>query len=720
MKAWWDHLRLKVLAFGIVMSILPLAVFGWYSMTEARAAQLEVAQAQNQAGARVVAEELNQFVRQLLTHMELLTRTADRDLAGTDRSAQERVLYALLRDAPYLEDVSLVARDGREVLRVSRREVATAGVAGTFAGSPLWQEMLLGRAAVGPVALDGDGRPLVQVGVPMSTGGGGLIGRATLRGLMTNIAAVRGAGDLRIHVLDASGRLIADSDFSLVLAGARVPLSPDGLTPYVSVTGEDALGTVVSLADLPWRVVGETPLAAAMAPVRRLRYEYAGGAVVIMLLVFAVSVVFGLQLTEPLERLEAGARRVGQGDLDYRIPAGGRDELGRLVSAFNGMTERLQAQSDALRKERDQLDTVVTAVGVGLALIDADGYVLWVNRTLSGWFAGPVLGRRCWEALGRQNCLGARGGGCCTGGTEQQVMVNGSPRRMRYTAYPLGGDAGPGEPSRLAVVEDVTERRTMEAMVLQSEKLAAVGQLAAGVAHEINNPLAVIQAYAQDLEERLNEEGAAALQEQGELAAYLQQLQVQAQRCKGITTNLLDFARRGPAEPEPVDAGAVAQATAALVGARARRAGVAVRAALPEGLPPVRATRDQLQQVFLNLVTNALDALEETGGGEITISGAIGAAAGEMPGEDAGSGGSPAGAGAQVRLTVADNGPGMDPATLARAMEPFFTTKPPGRGTGLGLSTCYGIITGLGGQVSINSEPGKGTAVTFTLPVWRE
>lgn len=702
MKPWRAQLKLKVLAFGIVMSIMPLAVFGWYSMTEARAAQLEVAQAQNQAGARVVAEELNQFVRQLLTQMQLLTRTADGALAGTDRSAQERVLYALLRDAPYLEDVSLVGPEGREVLRVSRREVTAGKDLTTFAGSPLWQQMLLGQASVGPVTLDADGRPLVQVGVPMPAGGG-LIGRATLRGLVANIAAVRGAGNLRLHVLDASGRLIADSDFSLVLAGARVPLPPDGLTPYVSATGEDALGTAVSLTDLPWRVVGETPLAAALVPVRRLRYEYAGGALVLMLLVFAVSVIFGLQLTEPLERLEAGARRVGQGDLDYRIPAGGRDELGRLVSAFNGMTERLQAQSDALRKERDQLDTVVTAVGVGLALIDADGQVLWVNRTLSGWFSGPLAGRRCWEALGQRNCPGAAMGGCCTGGAEQQVMVNGSPRLMRYTAYPLGGDARPGEPTRLAVVEDVTERRTMEAMVLQSEKLAAVGQLAAGVAHEINNPLAVIQAYAQDLEERLKEEGAAALQEQGELAAYLQQLQVQAQRCKGITTNLLDFARRGPAEPEPVDAAAVAQATAALVGARSRRAAVSVRVVLPEELPPVRATRDKLQQVFLNLVTNALDALEETGGGEIAISGDV-----------------VAGADAQVRLTVADNGPGMDPATLARAMEPFFTTKPPGRGTGLGLSTCYGIITGLGGQVSITSELGKGSAVTFTLPVWRE
>jgi len=115
------------------------------------------------------------------------------------------------------------------------------------------------------------------------------------------------------------------------------------------------------------------------------------------------------------------------------------------------------------------------------------------------------------------------------------------------------------------------------------------------------------------------------------------------------------------------------------------------------GMPAVRATRDQLQQVFLNLISNALDAMEEMPG-EIVVT--------ALPGPGV------------VRLTVADNGPGMDPATLERAMEPFFTTKPPGRGTGLGLSTCYGIITGLGGRMHLDSKPGAGTTVAFELPSW--
>jgi two-component system, NtrC family, sensor kinase len=704
MTGRWSHLKLKVLAFGIAMSVLPLAMFGWYSVEAARTAQLEAAAAQNEAGARLVAEEMAQFVTHLQSEMEHLTRLVGPELNRIDRGAQERALYALLRDAPYLEELSLVDGQGREQLRVSRRAVTTGMAPATLKGTPLWRELAGGAAGLGPVTLDEDGRPLVAVGVPLVGEEGALVGQATLRGLMANIAAVRGNSDLRIHVLDNENRLIGDSDFSLVLAGATVPRPGDSGLPYRSVTGDESLGVALPVPGLDWRVVGETTLDSALAPVRRLGLEYAGGATGLMLLVVALSVVFGLQLTEPLERLEAGARRVGEGDLTYRIEGGGRDELGRLITAFNAMTGRLRAQSDALRHERDRLDLVVSSMGAGLALIDPTGQVLWVNRTLADWFPETPVGRLCWESLGRAGCTdcerGCRKVDAGQHGAEQETLLHGRPRLLRYATFTLEGEARPGEPYRLEVVEDVTERRSMEAMVRQSEKLAAVGQLAAGVAHEINNPLAVIQAYAQDLDERLREEGAAALEEQGELSAYLQQLQVQVRRCKGITTNLLDFARRGPTEPEPVDLADVARATAELLGARTRKAGVQIRTDLPKVLPLVRATRDELQQVFLNLLTNALDAMEETGPGTITVTAAA---------HDG-----------LVEAAVSDTGPGMDAATLERVMEPFFTTKPPGRGTGLGLSTCYGILTGLGGQMHLASQPGAGTTVSFALREWGE
>jgi len=692
LRSWWGHLKLKVLAFGVVMSVIPLSVFGWYAVATARNDQVEIVQTQNRAAAELVAHDLARFMQQLTLPMDLLARIGGPGLVAASTAEQERLLYTLLRDVPYLEEVSLAQADGQELVRVSRREVTTGAGRRSFAGTPIWES--LGR---GPVSLDVDGRPLMQMGVALPERSGALIARSTLRGLMANIAAVRGSGHVRIHVLDETGRLIGDSDYSLVLAGHKALLPATESLPYVSITGEEAVGTVVSVPELGWQVLGETTLTRALAPVRRLAFEFGAAALVLMAAVLAISVVFGLQLTEPLERLEAGAARVGGGELAHRIPAGGRDELGRLVEAFNRMTERLEAQTAAVTTERDRLDTVVSSIGAGLALIDTGGTVVWTNRTLAGWFGGALTGRPCWEALGRPGCTGNCGGeGCRRQGVERQVMLQGLPRLLRYTSYQPDGEL-----LRLEVLEDVTERRSMEAMVRQSEKLAAVGQLAAGVAHEINNPLAVISAYAEELSDRLIEEGAAALDHKGILRDYLAQLQVQVQRCKGITINLLDFARRGSTEPEPVDGGTAARQTAALVQPRARRSGTQVRVEAPDGLPPVRATRDQLQQVFLNLVTNSLDAMEDAGSGAVTISAAVVAPD-------------------RVRFTVSDTGPGMDAETLNRALEPFFTTKPPGRGTGLGLSTCYGIITGLGGDMGLTSAPGEGTAVTFELPVWRD
>lgn len=573
MKHWFGRLRLKVLAFGIAMSVLPLSVFGFYSLQAAARAQVEIVQAQNQVAARSVADQLAHVISQINTQLGLLSRLGGGRLPGGGRAEQERALYTLLRDLPYMEDVALVNSDGQEVVRASRRELTTGVDLPSHAGTQLWQELQQGGPALGPVTLDLDGRPLLQVGFPLPDRSGALVGRTTLRGLVAEVASTRDGEASQLYLLDETGRLIGGTDFSLVLQGLVFSKSVQGDSPYLSVMGQEVLGVSAPVPGLPWRVIGETTLAGAMAPVRRLAGEFALAAILLMGAVAALSVVFGLQLTEPLERLEAGANRVGAGDLAWRIPPGGRDELGRLVDAFNTMTDRLH-------------------------------------------------------------------------------------------------------------------------MTLQSEKLAAVGQLAAGVAHEINNPLAVISAYAEDLQDRLTE-GAADLAQSGELGEYLVQLQVQVRRCKGITGNLLDFARHQLAEPEDVDLKAVAAQTAALLNHRACKAGITI--GLPERPVLVHGTRDHLQQILLNLMTNALDAFEEAGmPGEIRLT--------ALPN------------GERVVLEVADTGPGMAPEVLERALEPFFTTKSVGKGTGLGLSICYGLVTGMGGQMRLESAPSTGTRVLLTLP----
>jgi two-component system NtrC family sensor kinase len=234
--------------------------------------------------------------------------------------------------------------------------------------------------------------------------------------------------------------------------------------------------------------------------------------------------------------------------------------------------------------------------------------------------------------------------------------------------------------------------------LLQAGKLAAVGELSAGVAHEINNPLAIILTERQillDLAEQIsNLDG----NFRKALLESLEQVDVQVQRCKRITHNLLRFSRRTTSVIEKLDLNAFLGEITELMEREARTSGIKFITDLEEDLPPLLTDPSQLQQVFLNLITNAIDANEGKPYGTIRIT--------TRSDDHRG----------LVEIQVADTGSGIPKKDLERIFDPFFTTKPVGKGTGLGLSICYTIIGRLGGQITVESEPGEGTEFTIFLP----
>jgi PAS domain S-box-containing protein len=239
-------------------------------------------------------------------------------------------------------------------------------------------------------------------------------------------------------------------------------------------------------------------------------------------------------------------------------------------------------------------------------------------------------------------------------------------------------------------VRNVTERVRLEQSVQESEKLAAIGTLAAGVAHEINNPIGIMASRIELMLEDAEESGLpAAVRE--DLAV----LQRNAQRVGRITAGLLTFARRPPGTKRPTELNAVVEETLLLFETHAAKAGIEVKRALAPGLPPVDADANQLQQVLLNLLNNAREVLGSRG--EIHVE--TGRAA-DHPG--------------WVRMAVADTGPGIPPAIKAKIFLPFFTTKE--GGTGLGLPISFRIVKDHGGLLEVSSEPGVGTTFTVLLP----
>ena len=262
----------------------------------------------------------------------------------------------------------------------------------------------------------------------------------------------------------------------------------------------------------------------------------------------------------------------------------------------------------------------------------------------------------------------------------QRVAWNVSGSLVRQHGQPAGA---------VLLIEDITERRGLEKAARQSEKLAALGTLAAGLAHELNNPIGIISTRAElvllDAEPR-------ALPE--DLVEDLRVIHRHAQRVSRIAQGLLSFSRSSSGQPGRVDLNRVVDETLLLVDKTIVKAGVELRRALAPGLPPIWGDANALQQVVVNLLSNARDAVK--GAGEISI-------------ETRAAPGPPGG----VQLVVSDSGPGIPPEVLPKIFDPFFTTK--AEGTGLGLSISYGIVRDHRGTVDVRSAPGEGTTFVLTF-----
>ena len=248
--------------------------------------------------------------------------------------------------------------------------------------------------------------------------------------------------------------------------------------------------------------------------------------------------------------------------------------------------------------------------------------------------------------------------------------------------------------SRIARVD--REKKIMGAQIVETGKLAAVGELAAGIAHEINNPVAIMVEEAGWIEDLLEEEDLSGAQNIAEFRRALNQIRNQGSRCKQITQKLLSFARKTDPRKHLLRLKELVDELIALSAQRARYASVELKTAIAPNLPGILGSQTELQQVFLNLINNALDAMEKAGGSlEITA----------RQEQD------------KIIVCVADTGPGIPQAILERIFDPFFTTKPVGKGTGLGLSICYGIIHQMGGAIQARSVVGAGTTFRIEFPI---
>lgn len=268
------------------------------------------------------------------------------------------------------------------------------------------------------------------------------------------------------------------------------------------------------------------------------------------------------------------------------------------------------------------------------------------------------------------------------------VLKNGVRRRVLLSGSLAKSPSEDGETIHF-LIKDIEQRRLMQKQMAQADKLASIGELSSGIAHEINNPLGIILGYTQLL---LRGEDA-----ESDRFNDLKTIEKHVRSCKAIVEDLLNFARTSSPQKENLNIHGIIEDVIGFVRHHSNLEDIDISTDFASKLPLARIDEKKIKQVLINLLMNAIHAVEREG--TITIATGIHAATG------------------RIAVEVSDTGHGIAKENLSRIFDPFFTTKPTGEGTGLGLSVSYGIIKGHGGNISVRSEPGQGAAFTLTLPV---
>lgn len=371
-----------------------------------------------------------------------------------------------------------------------------------------------------------------------------------------------------------------------------------------------------------------------------------------------------------------------------------------------------------------ELESIFDGLDAGLLLINREHCVEWMNKRASemlGLFIDPNKRRRCYRTVmcNEEFCAVCPTGRTIDGGIPvhyeftppQAVFFNESGcaerREFEIIGIPVRGDDGRVFKVLELVMDgagNAAERVKSADVIAQMEKMAAIGHLAAGVAHELNTPLATISIISQELRCVMNgviSDGDRLWSDK--VADYLADMDGELKRCQAIISDLLGFAKKGVPEYVETDLKGLVSKAASLMQMGDGYTNVAVLKELHVGMPLVKTDSNRFRQVVFNVLKNAMEAAKDVRDGRVIVSSAVD--------------------GLFVNIIISDNGPGIPEENYKKVFDPFFTTKPPGMGTGLGLSVSYEIMKELRGELTIDSrveDDGrgkKGTTVTLRIPI---
>jgi two-component system sensor histidine kinase AtoS len=535
-------------------------------------------------------------------------------------------------------------------------------------------------------------------------------------------------------VLDADGKVAAHSrnaarvgellpgDVDRAAAAARAPLRQDAVEAREGAIYDFAVPVFVN--DEKWGTVRVGLSKARMhAEIQRIHWELGTLTLVTTLVAAGAAAAVARRIARPVQQLAEGAAAIARGQLNQRIEPGTADEIGRLAVTFNHMAAQLVRERAALEDANAELrrgleeladvkgytDNILASLTNGIVTVDLEGRVVTLNpaaELMTGFFSGEVAGRYCTEVFAQTPELAEllmetlASHAPMPGVTLALQRRNGRRLPVEVGVSPLRGREGK-ELGVIGVFRDLTRVRQLEDRLRRSDHLAAVGELAAGLAHEIKNPLTSLLTFSRHLSRKFED------------ADFREKFQSvvprELERINGIVEGLLALARPARLAFKPVRVPALLERAIELYSARIEAQHVDVRREYGRDLPTIWADHEALYQAMVNLVTNALDAMPS--GGRLVLR-AGWSTAGDALVSGHGS------VGRRVAVEIEDSGVGIAPGVVDRIFNPFFTTKD--GGTGLGLSLTHRIVEDHGGAIDVRSTPGAGTTFRIVLPLMPE
>ncbi|MFZ5997903.1 MAG: sensor histidine kinase [Nitrospirota bacterium] len=439
----------------------------------------------------------------------------------------------------------------------------------------------------------------------------------------------------------------------------------DSYGRYIAPSGEDKIiaFSTAQIDNLSWVIAISSPYSEVTHATRRSMEIYS---YLIISIFLTTSIVATMLIVMNKKRITAQsvARR--------------KEELEHYAVELE---ERVNERTAELASEKEKLNTIVSAIGSGIVLINKEGRIQWANQMIKEMAGTDLVGKTCEEVCRDCSFSEPYGGD----GTETVIVSNLFGLKDNYfqiTTAPVKGEDGEVH-GYIRLIQDITEIKKMEEQIIHSEKLASIGRLAAGIAHEIGNPLTSIFSFAQILRE---------MEEDPFKKESLETIYFHINRISDILKQLSGFSKMPAGEARQCNINEVIETSINLIQYDKKAKNTVIVRDLSPSLPEAILDCNQLSQVFVNLTLNAMDAMP--GGGTLTVR--------SMTREG------------NIIIQFEDTGTGIPKEDLNKIFDPFYTTKE--KGTGLGLAVSYNIVKKMNGTLTVESEPGKGTTFTITIP----